>query len=120
MQLYLLEHGLKISSDALMNFLIAFGEVEIYEDGYILGECSYLFDWCDELCDKIKAIEQSELPDDVDLEPQLTLPYVYQAPPCSFDEYVFRGKPMLCFFTSIVLEKAEVPVENLNEEKHGD
>ena len=119
-QLYLLEHGFKISSDALMNFLIAFGEVELYEDRYILTEESYLFDWCDELCDKIKAIEQSEIPEDVDLEPLLTLPTVYEAPPCTFDDYIFRGKPMLCFFTSIVLEKSEVPAENVEKGKNSD
>jgi hypothetical protein len=112
--LFLLEHGLKISPEAFLHFMMVTEEVEEVEGRYVLIENSPLMEWCRKSCKGYAISQLSDEEKNVDVEPQISLPEVFPTQSVSFDEYVFKGTPMVLIRTEILsLEAQDVPVENV-------
>lgn len=112
--IFLLEHGLKISPGAFLHFMIVTKEVEEVEGKYVVIENSPLMEWCRNTCKGYALSQLSDEEKNVSVEPQTSLLEVFPAQSLSFDEYVFKGTPMVIIRVEILsLGVQQVPVGNV-------
>ena len=120
MDVFLMEHGYKISPKAFLNFLMASKEVREWCGIYQLTEGSEFIDWCDKNCDDAALIGIEDVQKKIKCSYERSIPEVL-VNDLSFNEYIFKGEPMIYICTSIMDVKIEeIPQEDFCEEKLSD
>lgn len=111
LNLFLIEHGYKIPSLNLLDFFVRAGMIVQYEDIYVVSKNSELMKWCMDGCDRAILRGLGEVPKNVEITQSATVPEVLIDSDLSFDEYIFKGNPMLYIATYIVsVDVKEIPV----------
>ena len=107
LELWSIEHGYKIESSEFLGFLIRSKEILEYDDGYIISPGSRLMEWCIDSCNKITLERLKEVQKDVTIISSTTVPEVVINEDLTFDEYIFKGHPMIFITTDILSVKVE-------------
>lgn len=101
---------LKVSSKILLGLFVNAGIVEVGKEGYFLSEYCELIKWCKAASQRCILDEIGESEKCIVVTPHMTEPLVCTGDP-SFDDYVFKGKPMLYFYTCVWYEVEEFTAE---------
>jgi hypothetical protein len=112
---FLLECGYKVPPKILLGLFVNAGIVEVEKEGYFLRKDCELIKWCMEASLRCILNQVGESDKSIHITPHMTKPLVCIGDP-SFDEYIFKGQPMLYFYTSISYEVDEVIVESIEKE----
>ena len=111
LSLFLIEHGYKIPSSNFLDFFVKAGMIVQYEDTYVVSGNSELMKWCMDGCNRVVLRDFDEVPKNVKITQSATVPQVLIDSNLSFDEYIFKGNPMLYIVTNIVsVDVEENPV----------
>ena len=118
LQVFLLEQGFRISTDALIRFLVEFNELLETEDGYCVNEDSFLGDWCSDRCEEVKNQMLDEESRDSLKGAKMAPICLYKAPKVSFDEYIFKQKPVVFLEINLNLANVAVPTDVIREQNN--
>ena len=116
MNIFLVEHGFKIPTDDFIYLLTKLECVQKIDDRYYVSEGCWLEDWCLNNCKEYVSMDILEQRRNARINQDISISEIIPMENVTFDDYIFRGNPMIFIFTAISVQAQDIPPEEVREE----